>query len=243
MEFHRLRDYRAGDSLRQIDWKATSRYRRAISREYQEERDQQVMFLLDCGRKMHALDGNLSHFDYTLNALLLLANVALRQGDSVGLMTFSGEQRWLAPRKGVSTLNLLLNSIYDLSTSTAPSDYLNAALQAQRRLSKRSLIVVMSNLRDEDSEELTLALQILRRKHLVLLASLRETVLGETLDADVTSFDQALRVAATHRYLTRRRTAHERLTANGALWLDVEPAQLSVQLVNRYLDVKTSGRL
>ncbi|MCP4390734.1 MAG: DUF58 domain-containing protein, partial [Gammaproteobacteria bacterium] len=79
-DFHQLRDFRVGDSLRQVDWRATARFQKPISREYQEERDQQVVFLLDCGRRMRARDGEISHFDHALNALLISAFVALRQG-------------------------------------------------------------------------------------------------------------------------------------------------------------------
>ena len=85
LEFHQLREFREGDSLRQIDWKATARQRTPIAREYQDERDQQIVFMLDCGRRMRSQDGELSHFDHALNACLLLSYVALRQGDAVGL--------------------------------------------------------------------------------------------------------------------------------------------------------------
>ena len=78
MEFHQLRDYRQDDAPKQIDWKASARVGRLISRDYQDERDQQIVFLLDCSARMRARDGDLSHFDHTLNALLLLAYVALR---------------------------------------------------------------------------------------------------------------------------------------------------------------------
>ncbi len=93
LEFHQLREFRDGDTLRQIDWKATARKRTPIAREYQDERDQQILFLLDCGRRMRSRDGDLSHFDHALNASLLLAYVALRQGDAVGAMTFAGDDR------------------------------------------------------------------------------------------------------------------------------------------------------
>ena len=85
LDFHQLREYRSDDSPRQIDWKATSRMGKLIARDYQDERDQQIVFLLDCGQRMRARDDDLSHFDHTLNAMLLLAYVALRQGDAVGL--------------------------------------------------------------------------------------------------------------------------------------------------------------
>ncbi len=80
-DFHQLREYRGGDSLRQIDWKATSRYHKLISREYQDERDQQILFMLDCGRRMRHLEDDTGHLDQALNAMLLLAYVAAEQGD------------------------------------------------------------------------------------------------------------------------------------------------------------------
>ncbi len=245
LDFHQLREYRLGDPPRQIDWKATSRMRRLISREYSDERDQQVVFLLDCGQKMHARDGDagLAHFDHALNAVLLLSHVVLRQGDAVGLMTFGGERRWLAPRKGVGSLTPLLNGIYDLSTSLEASDYPEIARELMRRVTKRSLVILVTNLRDEDSEELRLAAGLLRRRHLVLVASLRESVLDEVLAAGVSELADALRVAAAHEYLEQRRVAHERVRAGGVLLLDARPEELPVRLVNRYLEVKGSGQL
>lgn len=243
LDFHQLREYREGDPLRQIDWKVTARLRKTISREYQEERDQQIVFLLDCGRKMHARDQELSHFDHALDAVLLLAHVALRQGDAVGLLTFSGAPRWLAPRKGGHHLHPLLNSVYDLETSTQASDYVLAAQDLAARLRKRALVVLVSNLRDEDHEELLLAVRLLGRRHLVLLASMKERVLSATLETAIRSTDDALRVAATHQYLASRARAHERLRASGVLALDAEPDQLAVALVNGYLDIKSRGVL
>lgn len=243
LEFHQLREYRAGDALRQIDWNATSRYKKLISKEYQDERDQQIIFLIDCGRRMLTQDSALSHFDHTLNAILLLAYVALRQGDALGLMTFSGEQRWLAPRKGMNTINVILNTVYDLQPSTHASDYLNAATQLTQRHKKRALVVLISNLRDEDQDELLPALQLLRHQHLVLLASLQERILNEVLKQPVDTFEDALRHAATLDYLNTRRQKHETLAHQGIVYLDTVPEQLPVKIVNRYLDIKRSGIL
>jgi len=243
LEFHQLREYQPGDSLRQIDWNTTSRYKKLISKEYQEQRDQQVIVLLDCGRRMLAQDGPLSHFDHTLNALLLLAYVALRQGDALGLLTFSGERRWLAPSKGLATVQLILNSLYDLQPSTSTSDYLTAAQQLSRYQKKRALIVLISNLRDEDSDELLPALRLLQRQHLVLLASLQEQILDTVLAQPVHSFDAALRHAAIDHYLAQRRQTHNRLRAQGILCLDTPPEHLPIMMVNRYLAIKRSGRL
>lgn len=243
LEFHQLREYRSGDALRQIDWNATSRYKKLISKEYQDERDQQIILLIDCGRRMLTQDSTLSHFDHMLNAILLLAYVALRQGDALGLMTFSGEQRWLAPRKGMNTINVILNTVYDLQPSTHASDYLNAAIQLTQRHKKRALVVLISNLRDEDNDELLPALQLLRHHHLVLLASLRERILNEVLEQPIYTFEDALRHAATLDYLNTRRQTHDDLTRQGIVYLDTVPEQLPVKIVNRYWEIKRSGML
>ena len=243
LELHQLREYREGDSLRQIDWKATSRRMRPISREYQAERDQQVVFLLDCGRTMHALDAGRAHFDHALNAALLLSWVALRQGDAVGLLTFGGPMRWLPPTKGAGALTEVLHAVYDLETTTAVPDYTQAASDLIARQRRRALIVVLANLRDEDGEEMRGALHLLGRRHLVLLASLRETVLEDALDAPVASLPDALRVTAIHDYLAARRRAHRDLASRGVNLLDVRPSELPIALVNRYLDIKAAGAL
>ncbi len=243
LEFHQLREYRTGDALRQIDWNATARHKKLISKEYQDERDQQIIFLIDCGRRMLAQDGALSHFDHTLNAILLLSYVALRQGDALGLMTFSGERRWLAPRKNINTINVVLNTVYDLQPSAQASDYLNAATQLMLRLKKRALVILISNLRDEDNDELLPALQLLRKKHLVLVASLQERILNKVLEQPVHNFEDALRYAATLEYLNARRQAHDALKGHGIVYLDTVPEQLPVMMVNRYLEIKRSGVL
>jgi len=243
MEFQELREYRQGDLQRQIDWKATARRRKLISREYQDEKNQQIVLLLDCGRRMRALDGDIAHFDHALNAVLLLSWVALGQGDAVGVMTMGGEKCWRPPLKGATAMSTILGSIYDVETSPHPPDYLEAATRLMSLQKRRSLIVVMTNLRDEDSTELVPALELLRRRHLVLLASLREAVLNEVLERPLLSFPDALLVSATHHYLVARDKAHDQIRGRGILTLDVEPQRLPIEVVNRYLDVKRSGLL
>lgn len=243
LDFHQLREYRDGDSLRQIDWNATARTRKLISRDYQEERDQQVIFMLDCGRRMLAQDGELSHFDHTLNAVLLLSHVALRQGDAVGLMTFSGHDRWLPPKKSIASVNAILNVIYDLQPSLLSPDYTQAAMRLMNKQKRRALIVLLTNLRDEDESELIPALHLMRKRHLVLVASLQESSINAMLNAEVRGFNSALEYAAAQQYLNYRREAHQKVERQGVLAFDVEPSRLPIHVVNRYLEIKDSGQL
>jgi uncharacterized protein (DUF58 family) len=243
MEFHQLREYRQGDSQRAIDWKATSRTQRLIAREYEEEKDQRVMLVIDCGRRMASKDDALSHFDHALNAALLLAHVALRQGDAVGMMTMAGINRFVEPRKSVAAVNAILNHVYDIEPTLEVPDYHLAARDVMRRLRRRSLVIVLTNLRDEDDETLLPALKLLRTRHLVVLASLREAIISRALSARVDSFDRAVTHAAAAEYLAARERTFRRIGASGAVCLDVEPERLAIVLVNRYLELKREGRL
>ncbi|TCS37387.1 uncharacterized protein (DUF58 family) [Paucimonas lemoignei] len=242
-DFRQLREYRQGDSLRAIDWKATARLQKPITREYREERDQQVVFLLDTGRRMLARDGTHAHFDHALNAVLTLGFVAQRQGDAVGLMSFGAETRWMSPAKGRTGLDRLMSGIYDVQAGEAAPDYLQAAGALLKRLGKRAFVVVITNLRDEDDHAMRAACELLASRHLVLCASLRERILDNAIEAPVLQFNDALRHCATALYLEQRSDAIRRLGMRAGQLIDVVPEKLGMVLVNRYLDIKESGQL
>jgi uncharacterized protein (DUF58 family) len=247
-DFQQLAEYRVGDPVRWIDWKATLRFGKPIVREFQNARDQCVMLLVDCGRRMRADDrqsslGN-THFDQVLNAVMLLSYVALKQGDEVGAMTFgtpAGAEKSFPPRKGVNALNLLMGELFAVQPTPTHSDYIAAARDLLRRHRKRSLVVLITNFRDEDSTELGNALRLLRTRHLVLLASLREGITRELASQPLTSTDAAVEIASAHLFEQSRRDAFNRLAARDALMVDAEPERLGIELVNRYQAAKGAG--
>jgi uncharacterized protein (DUF58 family) len=247
-DFKQLAEYRPGDSIRHIDWKATLKQSRPIVRQFQDERDQCVIFLIDCGRRMRADEGTVhgSHFDEALNATMLLAHVALKDGDEVGAITFGTspeKRRAFAPRKGLATLSALTAVLHDIQPEATHSDYLIAARDLMRVHSKRALIVMLTNFRDEDAPELDAALKLLRSRHLVLLASLRERVLREMTEQPLNESHHAVEVAGAHLFAQARRDAFRRLAERDALMVDAEPERLAVELVNRYRTVKRAGLL
>jgi len=234
-EFHQLRDYQLGDMLSQIDWKASSKKRSLISREYQEQKDQNVIFLLDCGRRMRAIDDGIPQFDHCLNAMLLLSYVALRQGDHVGVLSFGGTQRWLPPVKGTQSMTTLLNHLYDYKTTPSPSDFSEAAERLLTHQRRRSLVVVLTNVRGEDGEELIEPLRKIRQRHVVMVANLKEKEIADRYDKEVTGLDDALTLGATQIYLDERKAILAQLDSHGMSTVDATAQDLPVALANRYL--------
>jgi uncharacterized protein (DUF58 family) len=242
-DFHQMREYRIGDSLRQIDWKATARARKLISREYQDEKNQQLVMVLDAGRRMRARDGELAHFDHALDATLVVSYLALRQGDAVGLFTTGSEQRWVAPQRSLGAIDTLLGACYDLQPQSVATDYLAAATELSLRQRRRALLMLVTNLRDEDSEDLLTAVRMLQRRHLVVVASLRERAVDEALDGPADDHATAIRASAAARYLAQRAAVHDALRRHRVTVLDVTCEQLPAALVERYLAIKRDGLL
>lgn len=243
LEFQQLREYHPGDSLRQIDWKSTAWHRKIISREYQEERDQTVVILMDCGRRLRSEDVQGTLFDHALDSVLLLAYIALRQGDAVGFNAFNGDERAMAPAKGNQALHALLNQVYDLQPSRATFDFLAAAQRLLNRRTKRSLIIVVTRIGSEDGADLIAGARLLRTHHLVLLVTLREKAADALLDAPVTDLDTALRYGAAKLYHDARAEVLEQIRREGVQLLDTLPEDLPLALVNRYVEIKRAGLL
>jgi uncharacterized protein (DUF58 family) len=249
-DFKQLAEYHHGDPLQHIDWRATLRQAKPIIREYQDERDQCVMLLVDCGRRMraHDTDGVIgaTHFDQVMNAVMLLSYVALQRGDAVGAMTFGtppGEERSFPAKKGKHALHGLMAELFGVQPTLSHSDYVLAAQQLLRRQRRRALVIVITNFRDEDASELGHALKLLRSRHLVLVASVRERIVGELTMQPIVNDQSAVEVASAHLYEQARRDAFNKLADRDALLVDAEPDQLGIALVNRYHAVKRAGRI
>jgi uncharacterized protein (DUF58 family) len=259
MEFRSLRDYHEGDSIRDIDWRATSRRRspdgrrKFIVREYREEQDQQVLFLLDTGYRLHRLEepegaaggraARRLQFDSALEAVLLLSWVSLKHGDSVAVGTFGNTGRWLYPRKGLSAFPRLMNGLYDLTSAPVPSSPFSCLEDALNRLRRRTFIILISNFREEDGASLSWILRRVEKRHLLLLVSLREKESEALAARRPANTEEALETAAAFTYLSSRRELYRTWEHSGLLTLEAPAGGLSTALINRYLEVKRSGRL
>lgn len=244
MEFHQLREYRSGDNLRQIDWKASARRRTLISREYQEEQNQHIIVLLDGGARLAMPANGLTGFDHALNAALLLSWNAIKQGDRPGVMLFSNDQDcWLPPKRGQQGLHRLLNGLYTVQPGQRTSDYSHAARTLLTRWHKHALVVLISQLQPDDDAELIKTVKLLSNKHLLLIADIQLPSQAKLKHSSIDSLDDAFTVAADAAWQEERQALHTRLRHAGAMLIEATPEQLPARLNQSYLALKRGGKL
>ena len=243
IEFHQLREYRQGDSLKQIDWQATSKRRKLISKDYQEEQNQHVVVMLDASKKMNIDTIAGTHFDHALNALLLLAHTVLKQGDWFSMQSFNQDIRWLPNVKGAQNVSRVMNHFYDLYPDQSISDYLVAANQLVAKRSKRSLILLVTTLDEQSLDELLPAIKLLQKHHLVAVINITNQALTEVLAEPIESYDDATTYCAALDLLNKHKANMARLKKEGVIAIDTQPQRLLPNVLNTYLSVKHSGVL
>ncbi len=239
-EFDRLREYRREDEYRNIDWKSTARHQNLISREYVVERNQNVLLLLDTGRSMCNDFEGVSHFDRALNAAMLLAYVALRQGDTVGLLAGGASvDRWVKPVRGRGGVEKLIGQVYDLVPNYGATDYDRLFRELRQRYRKRSLVILVTHaLDDVHLRTIADSLKQWRQPHLVLAAFLKNVALEDRAAAIPESDLDAYQIAASAEMSAAQRDALAGVQQAGLLMIDCLPEELSSRLISRYLDIK-----
>jgi uncharacterized protein (DUF58 family) len=239
-EFERLRDYTRDDAYKHIHWRSTARRNKLTVKDFQANQSQRIMFLVDCGRMMTNEAAGLSLLDHALNAMLMMSYVALRQGDSVGLVCFSDEIHcFVPPRGGMRQMNQLLHASFDRYPRLVESRYDEAFLYLSAHSRKRALVVLLSNVIDEvNANQIEQYLHSFVGRHLPLAVLLRDRALFDAADRQPASDEELYRGAAAAEILTWRQQVLADLTAKGILSLDVFPDELTAPLVNQYLDIK-----
>lgn len=243
-EFHQLREYRSGDSLRQIDWPATARRGELISREYRDEQHRHLVLMLDGGGRMALPVEARTLFDHGLDSALLLCASSLDQGDRPGLLLFSGEQPlWQAPMAHRGALNTLLNQVYPLHPGGHTSDYADAARQLLQHWPRQALVVIITRLQPDDSDDLLQAVQLLRSRCRILIGDMLLPAQVELARAHAEDHDTALKIAAAARFDSAREALHARLRHAGVVVAAGTPEQMPRRLNQAYLALRRGGRL
>lgn len=239
-EFDRMRDYIKGDEYRDIDWKVTAKRRQLTVRSYRQEENQNLIFMLDCGRMMTSSTDDLTLLDHAVNASLLLSHVALKQGDRVGLVAFASHVSSHVPaRGGMGQLKHLIHASFDLFPSYEESHFDHAFMHVSGRFRKRALLVLITHVLDEvNADRITSHLTSLTRRHLPLCVSYSDPSLDQFLQQPPQAGAQFYEMAAAAQVSDWKRKVMADLKAKGVLVLETSPASLSANLINTYLQIK-----
>jgi uncharacterized protein (DUF58 family) len=244
-DFDQLREFRPGDDSRRMDWAATARSQRPIVRQYRAERNQSVTILLDNGRIMAGSVAGVPRVEHAMDAALGLTAVATHLGDRVGLVAFDRQVRSVVAASAARVQQTrVAEAMYRLEPALSESAYLTAFTHATARFRRRSLYVVLTDLVESAVEEAILpALPILARRHLVVVAAVRDPDVHDWAAPGTGSATDAFRQAAAVASLQQRSRSSARLRAAGAIVMDAAPGALATDLVDTYLELKASGRL
>lgn len=244
-EFERLREYLPDDEYRHIDWKATARRLKPITREFQTERSQNIVSVIDLGRMMRSPVGELSKLDHVINAVLLFSYVATRKGDKVGLMTFADAvDAFLPPRQGTGQFYRMLEVLYAVQSQPVEPDYGEALAYLGVKNKKRSLVVLFTDLSGGPSvQSLVANLSALYPRHLPLCVTISDPAMLSAASAQPTDSAVTYERMVAEQMLDERRVLLESLHRHGVLTLDVPADKLTVAVINKYLELKGRGRI
>ena len=244
-EFASLREYTPDDEYRTIDWKATARRGKVISRTFEAERSQDVLIILDLGRLMRQEIAQTQKIDHVVNAALMLSHVVAEADDRVGLLTFAEQAKaWLPPRRGRAQAQDILQALYAARALPVESDYRAAFRFLSARWRKRSLAVLFTDLADPESSAVLLAeIGQLSRAHLVLCVVVSDPLIEERAHQTPTQAVQVYEKAVAEEVISDRRRALALLEKRGVLVVDAPPQEVTADLVARYLSVKSRALL
>lgn len=244
-EFESLRDYVRGDEMRHISWTATARRGKLVTRQYQIERDQTILIAIDAGRLMTARIENETKLDSAVHAALALMSAAARAGDNAGLLVFGRRiKAFLPPKRGAEHLDAALEALHAIEPEMIEPSYSRAFEFVSANSRRRSLVVVLTDLVDEEgSSELLSSLKLLRPRHLPLVVTIADRDLKAVVREPPENETEVFTQSVAEEIMYQREAALRLVEAQGGLALDVTAAALVPRLLETYLRVKERGLL
>jgi uncharacterized protein (DUF58 family) len=244
-EFEQIREYIPGDDRRTVNWKATARRAKVMVNQYQDEKAQQIVSLIDTGRTMKMPFGGLTLLDRAINAALVLSDIALKKDDKVGVITYSNAvHNALPPARERGWMHRVMELLYAQRTDFAETDIEALFLRVKHMVAQRSLLVLYTNFESLSAMRRQLPfLQLLARTHLVAVVIFRNTELDQLLSPpDRNTMDVYVK-AITRKFIREKEQVAKELESHGVLTILTAPEELSVSVMNKYLEIKARGML
>ena len=245
MEFEQIKDYVMGDDVRSINWKATAKAGNLMVNQFQDERSQPVYSIIDSSRGMKMPFENLKLLDYAINSTLAFSNIALKKKDKVGMLSFSNEIGKLLPANAkASQLNNIQESLYNVNTEFLDADFGLLYAHVKRRITHRSLLMLYTNFEHISSLQRQLPyLMALNRSHLLVVVFFENTELETLVNSKATNIPEVFDQTIAEQFAYDKRLMARELQKNGIQTVLTKPKDLTVNTINKYLEIKKRGLL
>jgi len=240
-EFESLREYAEGDDYRKINWMATARANKFIVNTYEHEKNQQVMIMLDSSRVMNSEINYIKKLDYSINAAFLLADVAIKKGDNAGVMVFDNTvKRFIKPGKGMGQFQLIAENLYNVQENFVSADYMQALTYLKQNQKRRSLLCIFTELFNADEAfMLASALKNLAKHHVPVVITIKDMRLYDYAYGDIKDTKGFFTKVASMKMIEEREKIRKIFNDFSIAVVDVPPDKLSIEVVNKYLSMKS----
>jgi len=244
-EFEQIKNYVQGDELKTINWKATSRRNELMVNQYQEEKSQSIYCIIDKSRNMQMEFDGLSMLDYSINATLVFSNIALKKGDKAGLITYSDKIGTLLPAEGnVGQMRRIQEILYKQQTKYKEANYELLYQSIRRTVKTRSLLLLFTNFETEFA--MRRAIPLLRRlnqKHVLVVVFFENSALQELAHRASKSIKDVYQATVAEKMISVKSKIARELGQNGIQTVLTLPSELSVNTINKYLELKAKGAI
>ncbi|MDX1365221.1 MAG: DUF58 domain-containing protein [Arenibacter latericius] len=245
MEFEQIKDYVQGDDIRNINWKATAKRGQLMVNQFQDERSQPIYSIIDKGRVMKMPFEGLSLLDYAVNSSLVISNIAIKKQDKAGMFAFSNkiENRVVADRRS-SQMNLILETLYNIKTNFVESDYSLLYADIKRNINHRSLLLLYTNFETLDALERQLPyLKAIAKQHLLVVIFFENTELNHFVAEKAQTTQQIFEKTIAEKFVYEKKLIVNELRKHGIQTILTKPENLTINTINKYLEIKARGLL
>ena len=245
MEFEQIKEYVIGDDVRTVNWKATAKHGHLMVNQYQDEKMQPIYSIIDTSRVMKMPFNELKLLDYAINSSLAFSNIALKKGDKVGMADFSNKLGAFLPANAKKTyLNTLLETLYNVDTKFKDSDFGILQALVRRKITQRSLLLLYTNFEHISSLKRQLPyLQAIAKKHVLVVIFFENTELKSLSDTDAETIPEIVDKTIAQQFQYDKKLMVRELQQRGIQTVLTDPEDLTVNTINKYLEIKAKGLL
>ena len=244
-EFEQIKEYVAGDDIRTVNWKATAKQNQLMVNQYQDEKSQPIYSIIDTGRVMKMPFNGLKLLDYAINSTLAFSNVALKRNDKTGMVAFSKNIETFVPAiQKITHLNTILDQLYNINTAFTDADFGLLYAQVKRKITHRSLLLLYTNFEHISALKRQLPfLLAMAKKHVLVVIFFENTELEALISSDAEDLQTIYHKTIAEKFSLEKRLMQKELQQHGIQTILTKPEQLTINTINKYLEIKARGLL